>query len=174
MDLDLAKTLYFRELDRRSELDGAPTFRVAILALLGGVFSYYTQHFSPARDLMSGLFLLSAAGTVAFAALAVVWIIRSYSGYTWAYLPFADQLQEHYESLVAYHAEYPSETQTAESLFSDHLRQRLIEAASRNASNNNQRSELIYRASFFLSVAVVFSLVAGLPVLSQGLATALR
>ena len=141
---------------------------------MGGVFSYYTQHFVPSRDAMSALFLLSAAGAVLFAALAVVWIIRSYSGYSWAYLPFADQLEEHYESLVAYHAEYPSETQTAETLFSDHLRQRLIEAASRNASNNNERSELIYRASLFLLLAVVFSLVAGLPVLSRGLAAALR
>ena len=173
MDLEFAKLLYFRELDRRAELDSAPTFRVAILALLGGVFSFYMQHFQPASNVLSILFLASAAATVFFSVLSVIWIIRSYSGYVWAYLPLPEQLATHYEELVEYHSRYPSETNTAETLFATHLRQQFIEAASRNARNNNRRSEFIYRASLFLSVAVVFSLLAGLPVLSEGLRVAL-
>jgi hypothetical protein len=173
VDLDLAKALYFRELDRRTELDGAPTMRVAILALLGGLFSYYSQRFIVERDLSSVVFIIGTAGTIFFAVVAVIWIIRSYVGFTWAYLPFPDQLESHFQALIEYQAQYAFET-APEVLFTAHLRQRLIEAASQNASNNNQRAELIYRASLFLSIAVIFSLVAGAPVLFRSFSAALR
>ena len=173
VDLDLAKALYFRELDRRTELDGTPTMRVAILALLGGLFSYYSQRFVVECDLPSVVFIIGTAGAIFFAVVAVIWIIRSYVGFTWAYLPFPDQLESHFQALVEYQAQYAFET-APEVLFAAHLRQRLIEAASQNASNNNQRAELIYRASLFLSIAVIFSLVAGAPVLFRSLSAALR
>jgi hypothetical protein len=174
MDLELAKTLYFRELDRRAELDGAPTLRVAVLALLGGVYSYYIQHFQANAGWMSLLFVAGAGGALLFSVLAVAWIIRSYVGYAWAYLPFAQQLEAHFEELAEYHAQFGAEARTAEEMFETQLRQRLIEAATRNASNNNRRSELMVRASFFLSVAVVFSLISGVPLLSEALAATLR
>jgi hypothetical protein len=172
VDLDLAKTLYFRELDRRTELDGAPTMRIAILTLLGGLFSYYSQRFIIQHDLPSVVFVVATAGTVCFAVAAVVWIIRSYVGFTWSYLPFPDQLESHFQALVEYQSLYSFDT-SPEQLFQTHLRQRLIEAASQNASNNNQRAELIYRASLFISIAVIFSLAAGAPVLFRSLSTVL-
>lgn len=174
MDLDLAKTLYFRELDRRAELDGAPTLRVAVLALLGGVYSYYIQHFRPGADGMSLLFVVGAAGALLFALLAVAWIIRSYVGYAWRYLPFAKQLEASYEEIREYCTQFGPETMAPEEMFETHLRRELIEAATRNASNNDQRSELMVRSSLFLSGAVVCSLISGVPLLSQGLAAMLR
>jgi hypothetical protein len=167
MDIEFLKTLYFRELDRRVQLDSAPTPRVAILGIVGGVFTYHTDRLTLTDEWATLLFLSSAASAVIFSTLSVVWIIRSYVGYTWAYLPFADQLANHYETLVEYHEAYASETAEPERLFENHLRQRLVEATTQNASNNNQRSELIYRASLFLSVAVVFALLAGVPLLSN-------
>jgi hypothetical protein len=173
MDVEFLKTLYFRELDRRAQLDAAPTPRVAILGIVGGVFTYYTDRLDLTSILFTGFFLACAAGAIVFSTLSIFWIIRSYVGYTWAYLPFPDQLVNHYEALVEYHEEYATETADPERLFTNHLRQRLVEATTQNASNNNQRSELIYRASLFLSVAVVFALVAGVPLLSSALAKVL-
>jgi hypothetical protein len=103
MDLELAKTLYFRELDRRQELDSAPTFRVGVLALVAGVFSYYAEHFTITDNASSWFFLGCSAGALVSGALAIVWVIRSYTGFVWAYLPFADQLKAHYDSLLEYH-----------------------------------------------------------------------
>jgi hypothetical protein len=174
MDLELLKTLYFRELDRRVQLDAAPTPRVAILGIVGGVFTYYTDRLRFTNIPSTWLFLALAVGAIIFSSLSIAWIIRSYVGYTWAYLPFADQLASHYQTLVAYHEEYASETAEPERIFENHLRQRLVEATTQNASNNNQRSELIYRASLFLSVAIVFALLAGLPLLSHALEMVLK
>lgn len=174
MDIEFLKTLYFRELDRRAQLDGAPTPRVAILGVVGGVFTYYSERLELSHPFFTWFFLGCAAGAIVFSALSIIWIIRSYVGYTWAYLPYVDQLASHYQTLVAYHEEYATETAEPDRLFANHLRQRLVEATTQNTSNNNQRSELVYGASLFLSVAVVFALLAGLPLLSNALAAVLK
>lgn len=174
MDLELLKTLYFRELDRRFLLDTAPTPRIAILGVVGGVFTYYAERLHLTNGLATWLFLACAAGAIVFASLSVAWIIRSYVGYTWAYLPFANELAAHFGRLAGYHDEYTSESADPQRTFENHLRGLLVETTTRNASNNNQRSELIARASLFLSMAVVFALLAGLPLLSHALAVVLK
>jgi hypothetical protein len=174
MDLEFARTLYFREMDRRAHLDGAPTSRVAILGIIGGVFTYYSERLRFAGDPMKWFFIVCVAGAVLFSTLSIVWIIRSYFGYRWAYLPLPDELSAHYQSLVARCAENGFETADPDDLFKRHLQQRLIEASAQNTSSNHQRSELLYRGSFFLSVAVVFALLAGVPLLSSALAAVLN
>lgn len=174
MDLELLKTLYFRELDRRFLLDAASTPRVAILGVVGGVFTYYAQRLHLTNELATWLFLACAAGAILFASLSIIWIIRSFVGYTWAYLPFVDELAAHQERLVGYHDEYATESADPQRIFENHLRKLLVETTTRNAANNHQRSELISNASTFLSIAVIFALLAGLPLLSHALATVLN
>ena len=49
--------------------------------------------------------------------------------------------------------------------FENYLKDCYIQAASRNMRNNNTRSELLYRGSFFIALAVLLTLLAGIPVL---------
>jgi hypothetical protein len=170
MDLEFLKTLYFRELERRAQLDSAPTFRVAVLALIGTVMSYYLQRFTLANTLGSWLFILCAGGVIFFSTLSIVWIVRIYVGFDWEYLPTAKELRNYERALFEYHAQYGIDGQTPSALFNSHLEKLLVSAATRNTSNNNTRSEWLYRASLFLSCAVVGTLLAGAPVLFQAFA----
>ncbi|HEV7768840.1 MAG TPA: hypothetical protein VGQ76_27855, partial [Thermoanaerobaculia bacterium] len=151
MDLEFARTLYFREVDRRAHLDSAPTSRVAILGIVGGVFTYYSERLRFAGDPMTWFFIVCVAGAVFFSVLSIVWIIRSYFGYRWQYLPLPDELSAHFQSLMARHEEDRFESADPDELFERDLRHRLIQAATRNTLSNNQRSELLHRGSLFLS-----------------------
>jgi hypothetical protein len=164
-----AETFYFKELDRRRDTDSAPTFRVAALALLGGVFSFYLRSFAIDGGLGAWLFLFSAAAVVVFSTLAVIWIVRLFVGFSWGYVPCPDQLESHYGELLAYHEKFTLDSGTPDEAFDQYLRRCFVEAASKNMRNNNDRSELLYRASFFLALAVFFTLIAGIPVLYRAL-----
>ena len=163
MDLELAKTLHFRELDRRTQLDGAPTFRVAVLALLGGALSFYAERFTPMSPFLDALFVVSIALALFFASLSVAWLVKCYVGYLWGVLPPATKLKTYFDELRAYDATHGLEGTTPEKLFEAHLLQLLVEAAAANTINNNKRSDLIARATFCLVLATIFTLIAGIP-----------
>ncbi len=164
MDVKRAETFYFKELERRRDLDAAPTLRIAALALLGGVFSFYVKVFDLNGGIWSSMFLVCAAVVIVFASLAVIWIMRLFVGYSWGYMPCPDDLGAYFDTLVEYHDKYHPK-KTANQMFEAHLRGLFIQAASLNMRNNNARSELLYRASFFLTIAVLLTLISGIPVL---------
>jgi hypothetical protein len=115
-----------------------------------------------------------AAGAIAFSALSIIWIIRSYAIFSWTYIPAPDELERHHQALVEHYGRFGMAKTDAGRVFENQLRWRLIKAASRNALTNNQRSELIFQVSVFLSIAVIFTLVAGLPLLSSALTAVLQ
>lgn len=164
MDTAFVKELYFWEFERRHRLDAAPTFRIGILALLAGVYSFYFDIYEFGVDL-GGVFFLSVVSlALVFSLLAVAWIVRSYIGYTYDLLPHAEELAAYHRSLKEYEQVHDLNPGTADQLFDEFLQERLVAAATRNGYNNNSRSELIYGASRFLSVVVFLAVLGGIPV----------
>jgi len=170
LDFDFLKELYFHELDRRDRLDQAPTLRVAVLALGAGLFTYYLDLYALGDDILGGIFLFAGCGAIVSGLLTIIWIIRSYLGYTYSFLPYASQLEKYWRDLQRYRREYQLEEDASRLLFQEALEERLVEAVTHNSFNNNSRSELLYGASRFLAAFVVFALLAGLPVVAGGVA----
>lgn len=169
MNVDFAKELYFRELDRRAALDAAPTMRIAALASLAAIFSFYASHYDPAGAFLPRLFVLFAAGALCFGSLAAIWILRAYLGFEWQYLANASKLLEHFNLLEAAEGEGKTGPRTATQLFESRLVDMLVAAAAHNARNNNARSTLLYYSGIYLAIAVICTMLAGAPVLSQAL-----
>ena len=163
MDIELSKELYYRELDRRDQLDSSITLRVAVVTLLAGLFSYYASAYDAAGLGAPWLFIACASGAAVTAGAAVVVIISALTGYTWAYIALPTDLLEYYDALVRYEQVHGLESKTASEQFEHSLRTRLVAAATHNVLNNNSRSEKLYLASRLISIAVVLGLVAGLP-----------
>ena len=169
MKLEFVQSLYFRELDRRFQLDSAPTVRVAALGFLAGVFSFYTARFHPTDLFSAWFFLLCVAGALAFGALTVIWILRSFAGFEWAYLGNPATLLEHYRELEKSAAAGSLAGRQPSEVFEAGLLERLVAATAHNARNNNTRSQLLYQSSIFLAIGVGFTILAGVPVLSEAL-----
>ena len=164
MDIEFAKMLYFRELDRRSQLDPGSNFRVGVLALLAGVYVYYLNTYTMSNLWCGVLFVLCAIISALFALLAIISIIRVYVGFQWSYLPYPEQMLRYHQDLQAYQADYGESSPDA---FSEYLLLALIESATTNMANNNSRSEHMYAASRALSIAVVSTMLAGIPVITE-------
>src|SRR5690242_17096846 len=101
MTLEFAQDLYFRELDRRTALDAAPTLRIGAIALIAGAFSVYSTKYSVTGNFLSWLFILGGGGVIVCSVLSIIWIIRSYVGYRYGYLSSPVALLEHYRKLEA-------------------------------------------------------------------------
>jgi hypothetical protein len=168
--LEFAQSLYFRELDRRVQLDSAPTVRIAALGLIAGTFSFYTGRYAPAGIFLPWLFLVCLGGAMFFGALSIVWIIRSYAGFEWRYLANPAKLLEYYVEIKRLNSTGPSPGLEPDEVFAAGLVENLVKAAAHNFRNNNVRSQLLYHASIFLSWAVLFTFLAGVPVLFEALA----
>lgn len=162
MDFQLAKELHFRELDRRDELSRAPTLRIGVLTVLGGVYSYLFDSFEFSGSMASWIFIGCAATSAIFALLSIIWIIRSYMGYWWEYLPYPSQLLDYFSELRRYDAEHGLDDSTPERQFDETIRTSFVQAATKNMVNNNARASLLYSASLFLAIAVIAALLAGL------------
>ncbi|MGZ5442973.1 MAG: hypothetical protein ACXW5U_13045 [Thermoanaerobaculia bacterium] len=167
MDLEFAKTLHFRELDRRVELDQAATYRVAIVGVVGGVFTYYSDKL-PLNASLHWLFVICAAAALVFSTLAIIWLVRSFVGYNWKYSAYPSELLAHYRELVSYVQQYAITTPVSD-LFNEQVRDRLVAAATVNMQNNNLRAALLYRASLFIVSAVVATLIGGIPLVFHAL-----
>ena len=164
MDLEFTKTLYFRELDRRAQVDSGSSFRIGVLALLAGVFVYYLNTYTMSNFWCGAFFVLCATTSALFAFLAIISIIRVYVGFQWSYLPYPGQMLQYHQALQAYQAHYGESSPDA---FSEYLLHALIESATANMINNNSRSEHLYAASRSLSIAVVSTMLAGIPVITE-------
>lgn len=160
---EFAKELYFRELDRRDQLDSSSTFRVAVVTLLAGLFSYYSSAYRADELGQPWLFLLCAIGAAVAVSVAIILVVSSFIGYTWAYLAPASDLLSYYQNLVAYERDHGIDGSSAAHEFERALVERFVAAASHNVLNNNSRSEKLYLASRLIAIAVVLGLVAGLP-----------
>jgi hypothetical protein len=159
MDTSFIKELYFREIERKQEFDSAPGVPIAVLTVVGGVFTFYLKSFLWIDTVLSLLFgvLLLVAGV--FAVLTVVWIIRSYIGAEYEYLPYADELFGHYNDLQGFF----DDAKAASEDFTADLRVRMVEATTANQYNNNRRSELLFGTKRFLAGLVVATLLAAIP-----------
>jgi hypothetical protein len=168
--LELAQSLYFRELDRRVQLDGAPTIRVGALGLIAGIFSFYIDRYTPNGLFLPWMFLFCLAGTLVCSVLAAIWIIRSYAGYTWQYIATPDKLLAFYRDIQARADRGALQGAEPVAVFEEGMTKKLIMSAAHNARNNNARSELLYYSSIFIAWAVLFTFIAGIAVLFEAFA----
>lgn len=165
MKTEFLKELYFEELRRKEQETSAPTIAVAVLTLVCGIFSYYLEHFRFQQHAISYLFIVSLTLAVISFAFSICFIIRSYVGYTYQRLPCASTMKNYYEKLLEYNRATRIPDEKTEQEFDDFLRQRMAEATKINSWNNNSRAEFIYKAIRYLAFLVVFTFVAGIPII---------
>ncbi len=163
MDLQFAKELHFRELDRRNQLDAAPGLRVVGIGLVAGLFTQYYRVYAASGQTAPRMQVWIATLAAFSLVLAILQIVRIYLGFSWQHLASAQDLLAHYEALQDYKAQQDTaKDYDADAAFAEHLRLRLVEAATANAYSNNLRSERLYSASRWVALALALALIAGI------------
>jgi hypothetical protein len=140
MNLELAKTLYFRELDGKVQQDGKLGTYAALLSALGAALAFVMARVWPSPTPLLKISLALSVVSVILFFIAVVWLFRAMVGSGYELLPLSRELLGHWEELSAYYSAYPSTPGSPADDFDHELLLRLTSAASTNALNNRVRS----------------------------------
>ncbi|GEM_PF-5986560 len=156
MNTDLAKELYFKELDDKAQQDNRLGVHVAAVSVVGGALVVLVRWaWPPATTLAwAGLVLWVAAAVVYI--LAVVWALRVVR-FRYEKLAVPDQLLTYSRDLDAYYSTHPEDKGAASTDFDDSLLEKLCHAATVNSNNNVIRSERFYTAAIMLLVVVILA-----------------
>ncbi|HEX8246340.1 MAG TPA: hypothetical protein VF541_22745 [Longimicrobium sp.] len=162
MDLGLCKEFYDHEVNSREQLHSAANTPISIVTLLSGGLLWMAKTFGHADPALSWSFWAGAGVAAVFIAATVYCVIRSIHGYRYERVPHASDLAVHYANLSEYYTR-EGKPGLADRAFEDYLMKQYILAGDRNAVNNANRSEYLYRANRWLVYGLSATAVAAVP-----------
>ncbi len=150
----LYQRLYFHEIDLRDRIHARVPILLAIVLALIGMQSYMVNSLFSATWSKYEIVLLVCLLGVSVSALivAVVYIVRSWHGFSYKYLPFVEQLETHRGVLREYYRKYDatdmdgSLAKKVGGVFFNYF----VECASCNATLNDKKSERLHVAFWWL------------------------
>lgn len=161
MNVDLAKALYFRELDARVQQDARVGTYVTALSATGAAIWFLTgKSWPPITVLDTVALVLAALASVAL--VASLWfVLRASVGFEYKTSATANEILEFWGELKKFHEAHQSIAGTAEKEFEDFLIRKFCEAATNNAQIAKTRSERFHYAGRLLTGVVVGVVLSG-------------
>lgn len=162
MDVELAKELYFKEMEAKTQLDSRLGIYAVLLSAVGGIVAFLIRTAWPVDSLLSLGGLFASFASVVIYGFALIWVFRATLGYTYERVPYSSTILNHWKSLSTYYWRNPSVVGTASQDFEEFLIEQFSLAATKNASNNMRRSARFYGAGQLLLWVIVLAAVSGI------------
>ncbi|MCH8296048.1 hypothetical protein IH992_33635, partial [Candidatus Poribacteria bacterium] len=167
---DSLREKYKFEFEHKQQLTTSLTFPVGVLVVLGGLLGTIAKQFSyESVYLTYVLFFLLGFAVIAFL-MAIYFIVRSYHGYAYSYVPTPSEMREHYDALVRYYQEVEGDDQIPEVItkrteedFDDFLRRKYVHAIEVNIWENELKMRYLYYARSSLIAVLVLTLLCSIP-----------
>lgn len=164
LDYEYYRDLYDEEWARRDEIRQAVSFPSGVLTLLAGVLVFYSQTYGFPTGSAARVFVAAmAVAGVAFMS-SVYFLSRSLFGPKYKRIPWPSELRDFQEGLIAYYHGQAGGEAAAREEWERFLVDRYVDATNRNASNNANAGEYLYKANRAVIVALVATAVAAGPV----------
>lgn len=155
VNVELARALYFRELDIRAQQDARVGIYAAVLSAVGAALAYLVSNSWPANsDLCRASLILSALAVVSFV-IAVAYVLMASVGFDYGMLPPANNVLEYWREISTYYDENPTAPGTAVADFDDFLLRHLASAATKNAETAQVRAARFHHAGISLIGVIV-------------------
>lgn len=161
------KEVYFFEHNRKNSVLNAHGIPVGILTILLGVIGFYIDDLIKEQlpfDWLFFTFSLFLVASIIAIIISFVILVRSYTGHQYEYIPILDKIREFEKSNDAY---YQNKKQQADEDFFNHLKDAVVNAASRNYLSNRQRATLLFKANRILIFACILSALSAVPYFSS-------
>lgn len=158
-DLSFLKDGYDAELERKDALSEALTLPAGVLGALVSALAIMGQGFLYQAGQATAFFIafLAADGVCLLGCL--IYLGLAYHGRKYMYLPRLGELVDAQRDLLRWHADNGSSEAEADKEFHAHLKERLVEAADRNALNNDRRGAFLFAARVWLFVLLAMTAV---------------
>ncbi len=163
MKLELAKEFYLDEWARRDQLTGSVGTPITVMTAVAGALALMIRGFSADRHWTNIAFCFAAGLAIIFLLAASYFVARSYHGYEYQRVARAAELDAFCKQLHAYQVAVGGSTQDADGDFDAFLADRFVEAADRNAENNDSKSAYLYRGSQAILFALICAALASIP-----------
>ena len=159
MDFNFAKDRYDYELRRKEQLMAALTWPVANLSILGGGIVVMAASFSYSDPLLTNAFAPVLAADAFAMSVCLLFLAQAYRPQRNLYLPLLKDLLDWEREYGEHARDFQEDGARREDAFLE----RMIEAADRHTTNNDGRSELLYRVRVALFAVLCLSVIAGIP-----------
>jgi hypothetical protein len=157
VNVELARALYFRELDMRAQQDARVGIYAAVLSAVGAALAYLVSNSWPASSgLCCASLVLSALSVVSFV-IAVAYVLMASVGFDYEMLPRANNVLGYWREISKYYEENPEAPGTAVADFDDFLLRHLASAATKNAETAQVRAARFHHAGMCLIAVIVLA-----------------
>jgi hypothetical protein len=157
VNVELARALYFRELDMRAQQDARVGTYAAVLSAVGAALAYLVSNSWPASSsLCRAALVLSALSVVSFV-IAVAYVLMASVGFDYDMLPRANNVLGYWREISKYYEENPEAPGTAAADFDDFLLRHLASAATKNAETAQVRAARFHHAGMCLIAVIVLA-----------------
>ncbi len=153
--LDLYKEHYFFEINRRHQLTSQLSIPIGILTVLGGLSAYIVKNNFMCSDDKKLLFAVLLSISSLFFIITIYYLIRSYYGYTYRFIPSPKDINDYKKQLSDYHKKLGSSEEKVELELEEFLIERYAIAAHENTWNNDSKSVFLHKAN----TALIYTLI---------------
>jgi hypothetical protein len=176
LESEFIRKQYDHEVDRQDRIVASLSLPVGVLTVLGSIMGIVVRGYSNEFLLLNWVFYPLVTSTAISFAVGMYFLIRAYFGQTYQYLPRLSELAEYEKGLVAYYQETGEDQSTAEESarrdFAGYLAGKVVQAASQNAFNNDEKSAFRYRANWAVVAVLLLMIMSGVPyVIDQSIST---
>lgn len=157
------KSSYLDEFKRKDELTRAVSLPFAVLTILGSTLIYIIGTLSDLTRLLDVIQMILVLFSMVPLGVATYFLIRSYSGYAYEYVPTAQELEDWKKKLIEYNKQYKiAETDNeAEAKALAYLYDRFAFCAHINALNNDTKSATLHKANRWMILAIGLAFITG-------------
>lgn len=167
---DFYQDYYFRELNRRNEINGSLSIPIGLISALVGGGSYLLTNFEYHLSFWLTASFLAAAGVgLLFLLLAVYNLIKAYTNfpgrYNYVFIADNEELEKYRQGLKAYYAANSSLPDASEEEFEQYLIVEMVKNTGANQKNNKRKTKFSYNCEKHLINALI-SIIISLPFFS--------
>lgn len=157
---DFYQDYYFKELNRRNEINGSLSTPIGLITALVGGGSYLLTNFEYHLSAWLTLpFIVTMTVGVSFLLFSVYNLIKAYTNfpgrYDYAYVADNEVIEKYRQDLKAYYAANPSLRDISEEEFEAYLIEQMVEYTGKNQKNNKRKTKFSYNCEKNLIIALI-------------------
>lgn len=154
------KEYYFRELDRRNQLNSSLSIPIGLITGLAGGVSYLLTNFDYAiRFWLSIPFVVVTGGGIIFLLLSIYNLIIAYTNfprpYNYMLIADVDVIEKYHQDLKAYYIANPGVEDTSEKEFENYIVSEMVVNTGNNQKNNKKKTKFSYNCEKYLIRALM-------------------
>ncbi|MCB0395865.1 MAG: hypothetical protein KDD36_04400 [Flavobacteriales bacterium] len=167
------KELYFKENDRKLELQNALNIPIITVTAIVSILFYFVTTFSYGKDsyCLNAIFVILSIGTALVLLFSIIHITRSYTGiwtgYDYSYVAGAKKLQDWYGDLMQYYNERNGTISDINEAFKQGVLNKFTESIDKNRLINDLKFKYLFRAKQGLVIAVYLTMATSIVYLSN-------